>query len=53
MYRIVHYIIEGNNSRAGFYFLETLKIAGVIALAIFLADMVFGLFKLIDKSKKA
>ena len=44
MYRIVHYVIAGDNSMASYYFFETLKVAGVIALGIFFADAIFRIF---------
>lgn len=45
MYQTVHYIIEGNQKMTAYYFTQTLEIAGVIALAIFVMDTVFGLLK--------
>jgi uncharacterized membrane protein YjjB (DUF3815 family) len=41
MYRIVYNLITNNNSLAGFYFSETIQIAGMIALAIFIMDTIF------------
>lgn len=43
MYYSVHYIIEGNADMTAFYLTQTMEIAGVIALAIFVTDTVFGL----------
>lgn len=45
MYQTVHYIIEGNQKMTAYYLTQTLEIAGVIALAIFVMDTVFGLLK--------
>ncbi|MEF9941300.1 MAG: threonine/serine exporter family protein [Lachnospiraceae bacterium] len=45
MYRIVFYLIEGNSKKVSYYFSETMQIAGVIALAIFLMDTVFRIFQ--------
>lgn len=45
MYRIVYNLITNNNSLAGFYFSETMQIAGMIALAIFIMDTIFRIFQ--------
>ncbi len=45
MYRIVYNLITNNNSLAGYYFNQTLQLAGMIALAIFIMDTVFRLFQ--------
>lgn len=44
MYRIVYYMINGDNKQVSFYLSQTLQIAGLIAIAIFLVDSVFRLF---------
>lgn len=49
MYRTVYNLIRGETVTAGYYFSETMKIAGVIALAIFCMDTVF---RLIFKPRK-
>lgn len=41
MYRIVYYIIAGDSSKSSYYLIQTLEIAGVIALAIFIMDTIF------------
>lgn len=41
MYKIVYYIIAGNNAMSSYYFVQTLEIAGMIALAVFIVDSVF------------
>lgn len=41
MYRIVYSIFQGESAMVEVYLLETLKIAGVIALAVFLVDSIF------------
>lgn len=45
MYRIVYNLIKNDNSLAGFYFNETIQIAGMIALAIFIMDTIFRIFQ--------
>ncbi len=45
MYRIVYNLITSNNSLAGYYFSETMQIAGMIALAIFIMDTLFRIFQ--------
>lgn len=45
MYRIVYNLITNNNSLAGYYFSETMQIAGMIALAIFIMDTLFRMFQ--------
>ena len=41
MYRIVYYIIAGDGRMAGYYLVNTLELAGAIAIAIFIVDSVF------------
>lgn len=41
MYRIVYSIITGNTGMTEIYLMETLKVAGVIALAVFLSESIF------------
>lgn len=41
MYRIVYYIIAGDSAKSSYYLVQTLEIAGVIALAIFIMDTLF------------
>ena len=41
MYRIVHHLLVEDEAKAAFYMIQTLEIAGAIALAIFLVDSVF------------
>lgn len=41
MYRAVYYIISDDRTQASYYLIQTLEIAGVIALAIFIVDAVF------------
>lgn len=45
MYRIVYYILNGDSRMSSFYFVQTVEIAGVIALAIFIMDTVFKLLQ--------
>ena len=41
MYRTVYYIIANDRVKCSFYLLQTLEIAGMIALAIFIVDAIF------------
>ena len=41
MYRAVYYIITDDRARSSYYLIQTLEIAGVIALAVFIVDAVF------------
>ena len=43
MYRIVYYIITNDRGQCAYYLIQTLEIAGMIALAIFIVDAVFRL----------
>ena len=45
MYQTVHYLIDGNEAMSGFYLIQTLEIAGVISLAIFVVDTFFQAFQ--------
>lgn len=45
IYRTVYYIIMEQNSLAGHYFLETLTTAGMIALGIYVVDILWKLQK--------
>lgn len=45
MYRIVYNLITNNNSLAGYYFSQTMQLAGMIALAIFIMDTIFRIFQ--------
>ena len=44
MYRVVYSVISGNAAMTEYYLAETLQIAGVIALAVFLTESFFKLF---------
>ncbi|MBO5198248.1 MAG: threonine/serine exporter family protein [Lachnospiraceae bacterium] len=41
MYRTVYYIMQEENAMAGYWFTNTMQIAGMIALAIFFVDTLF------------
>lgn len=45
MYRIASNLITNNNSLGFYYFTETIKMAGMIALAIFIMDTIFRFFQ--------
>lgn len=45
MYRAVYNLITGYEEKAFYYLLETLQIAGMIALAIFIMDSIFRIFQ--------
>lgn len=52
MYKIAYYMIMGDSDMTSHYFMETLKVAGGIALAIFIMDSMYKLvMKNISKSK--
>lgn len=44
MYRIVYYVIHEESKLVSFYLSQTLQIAAVISMAIFIVDAVFRLF---------
>lgn len=41
MYRIVYYLIANDSAQCSYYLTQTLEIAGVISLAIFIMDTLF------------
>lgn len=41
MYRTVYYFITNDRARSSYYLVQTLEIAGMIALAIFIMDTLF------------
>jgi len=45
IYRTVYYLIMGENSLSSHYFLETLTTAGMIALGIYMVDILWNLRK--------
>lgn len=45
MYQIAYNLITNNNSLVLYYFSETMKMAGMIAMAIFIMDTVFRIFQ--------
>lgn len=45
MYRIIYYVMAGENSKSAYYFIQTLEIAGMIALAIFVVGTFFKVLK--------
>ncbi len=45
MYQIAYNLITNNNSLVLYYFSETIKMAGMIALAIFVMDTIFRIFQ--------
>ena len=49
IYRTVYYIIMGENTLAGSYFLETLTTAGMIALGIYIVDILWKLQKVNER----
>lgn len=55
MYRTVYHFIAGNGAMVSYYFSQTLQLAGVIALAIFIMDSIFRILQQkvpIKKKKK-
>lgn len=49
MYRTIYYLLNNNSAMVKYYLIETLMIAGSIALAIFIID---SLYRLITKQKR-
>lgn len=45
MYRIVYNLITNNTGLVSYYFRETILVAGMIALAIFIMDTIFRIFQ--------
>lgn len=45
MYQIAYNLITNNNSLVLYYFSETMKMAGMIAMAIFIMDTIFRIFQ--------
>lgn len=45
IYRAVYYLIQGALDLSTFYLIQTLQIAGAMALAIFIVDSLFRLFQ--------
>lgn len=52
MYKIAYYVILGNSQMYSYHFMETLKIAGAISLAIFLMDSMYRLYLKMLKNRK-
>lgn len=44
MYRTVYYMLIGDREMSGFYLAQTLQIAGMIAIGIFIMDTLFNMF---------
>lgn len=44
MYRIVYFILRSENKMVSYYFQQTLQVAGMIALAIFVVNIILGNF---------
>ena len=54
IYRSVYYLIQGSTNLSLHYLIQTLQIAGAIAMAIFIMDSLFRLFLLYhEKNHKA
>lgn len=51
MYMIVYYVMEGNNEMVSFYLIQTMQIAGLISIAIFISEGVFNLIFRLGKEK--
>ena len=45
VYRSVYYFIHNNSSMCTYYLLQTLQIAGAIAMAIFIIDSLFRMYQ--------
>lgn len=51
MYYTVHYLLEREEKLASRYLLETIEVAGAIALAVFVVDSIFRVFTLKQNSR--
>ena len=45
IYRSVYYFIHNNSNQCTYYLLQTLQIAGAIAMAVFITDSLFRMFQ--------
>ena len=53
IYRSVYYFIRNNSNQCTYYLLQTLQIAGAIAMAIFITDSVFRMIQHYQTRKTA
>lgn len=53
IYHCVYYMIGGNREQSTYYLVETMQIAGAIAMAVFLMDSVFRMIKAGKQGLKA
>lgn len=53
IYRSVYYLIHNESQLSTHYLIETLQIAGAIAMAIFIMDSLFRLFMAYDRKRSA
>lgn len=44
MYRVVYYVLKSQNQMSTYYLLQTLQVAGTIAVAIFVVNILLGNF---------
>lgn len=51
MYRIIYFIMAGQKAKSAYYLIQTLEIAGMIALAIFLVNTIFTVMKQLKYKK--
>ena len=51
IYRSVYYFIRNNSNQCNYYLLQTLKVAGAIAMAIFVTDSVFRMVQYYQSRK--
>ena len=51
IYRCVYYFIRNNSSQSSYYLLQTLKVAGAIAMAIFITDSLFRFYQYYQSRK--
>lgn len=52
IYRCVYYFIRNNSNQSSYYLLQTLKVAGAIAVAIFVTDSLFRFYQYYQNYKK-
>lgn len=51
IYRTAFYLIQGNSDLMGYYFIQTLLIAGAIALGVFLVDSILEIYTHLKQKK--
>lgn len=52
IYRTAYYFIQGNTEKMGYYFIQTLLIAGAIALGVFIVDSLLEIYTNLKKQAR-